>query len=379
MIESSSLVSLPAEMRVKILDYLSLSYLLTLQKVCRSFRDLIDEEIFEKRANQVRSHDFLLLQRVIKQLKKDLLLPVILKLASPSLQRILLFTACTPDIKLWQVSPIEECLSCYPLPALEKFLFLKQKFNANVDLVEEKFPQLEFITTRLRQNIQDKGVAWSDALGIADRSWLQVNSVDLIHVFNKQNALTDKSVRYYRGVTLVHEFNRPHLTELGLQMILSAAEEGFAPAQYYVSRMDPQISDEALSLCRLAAEQGYAPAQNDLGYLLSSGQSGDQYKQEGFTWYKKAAEQGDAFAAYSLGYHLCRRREASAEDKKEGFRWIKYAAKKGNQTAIQELEELQPKPINPKNLKPKNRGCCSFIDLSFEFVKECILSIKPYG
>ena len=52
---------------------------------------------------------------------------------------------------------------------------------------------------------------------------------------------------------------------------------------------------------RKAADQGYAPAQYYLGRAYSSGDGVAEDLAEAVRWYRKAADQGDAAAQCSLG------------------------------------------------------------------------------
>lgn len=87
-----------------------------------------------------------------------------------------------------------------------------------------------------------------------------------------------------------------------------AADQGFAPAQYFLGNQYrigregvPQDKKEAITLYRRAAEQNYAPAQHELGLIYERGEIVPQDSNEAAKWYRKAADLGDAASAAYLG------------------------------------------------------------------------------
>ncbi len=63
----------------------------------------------------------------------------------------------------------------------------------------------------------------------------------------------------------------------------------------------PRESGE-IAILRAKAESGNADAQNDLGWMLDTGDGVPEDDAEAVKWYRKAAEQNHAVAQCNLGY-----------------------------------------------------------------------------
>ena len=89
--------------------------------------------------------------------------------------------------------------------------------------------------------------------------------------------------------------------------IASAAEQGFARAQYNLGVMYdkgrgvPQDFAEAMKWFRKAADQNHAKAQFNIGFMYERGQGVAQNYAGAMSWYRKAADQGDAAAQTNVG------------------------------------------------------------------------------
>ena len=86
---------------------------------------------------------------------------------------------------------------------------------------------------------------------------------------------------------------------------------------------------EAVRWHRQAAEQGNAPAQYYLGLMYNLGRGVAQNYAEAVRWYRKAAEQGDAEAQYSLG-DMYRQGRGVAQDYVQAHKWLNIASVLGN-------------------------------------------------
>lgn len=89
-------------------------------------------------------------------------------------------------------------------------------------------------------------------------------------------------------------------------LLQAATEAGNAFAPYLLSRIDgaiamPGQSSQPLDLLVTAAERGFAPAQSDLAerYEMSNGVQGDYFEAQRL--YQLATDQGHGYAAYKLG------------------------------------------------------------------------------
>lgn len=84
------------------------------------------------------------------------------------------------------------------------------------------------------------------------------------------------------------------------------ARKGDVAALYRISRLlearpkDDQDRRDSLTMLRSAAEHGYAPAQFALGRRCENGDGMTADVEEALRWYRKAADQGDVFAIQRL-------------------------------------------------------------------------------
>ena len=116
--------------------------------------------------------------------------------------------------------------------------------------------------------------------------------------------LTACAFDYYYNVG-VSAYSRGSYTDAQTYFLL-AAEEGNAPAQYYLGEMYyrgkgvDQDYSEAVRWYRLAAEQGDEKAQNRLGDMYQNGYGVNRDLTEAMRWYELAAVQGHRIARASL-------------------------------------------------------------------------------
>ena len=129
--------------------------------------------------------------------------------------------------------------------------------------------------------------------------------------------------------------------------IVSAAENGYVPAQYKLSRWYRlgehgfnKSNSQSYEWLKKAAENGYLFAQRDLGDILSSHFSnpfGTSDKDEAIMWLTKAAEQGDAKACIDVSKIFYN----TKKDKTKAIEWLKIAAENGASKAVKYLEEIE--------------------------------------
>ena len=129
--------------------------------------------------------------------------------------------------------------------------------------------------------------------------------------------------------------------------IVSAAENGYVPAQYKLSRWYRlgehgfnKSNSQSYEWLKKAAENGYLFAQRDLGDMLSSHFSnpfGTSDKDEAIMWLTKAAEQGDAKACIDVSKIFYN----TKKDKTKAIEWLKIAAENGASKAVKYLEEIE--------------------------------------
>jgi len=112
------------------------------------------------------------------------------------------------------------------------------------------------------------------------------------------------------------------------------AEQGYAPAQYYLGlsyalgQGVAQDYKEAAKWTRLAAEQGHAYAQHELGLMYRKGEGVVQDDKQAIKWYRLAAEQGHAIAQYNLGV-VYYQGNGVTQDYEQAVKWTRLAAEQG--------------------------------------------------
>jgi len=120
---------------------------------------------------------------------------------------------------------------------------------------------------------------------------------------------------------------------------LRAAEQGSAPAQFYLSMMYnsgygvPQNHAEAVKWLLKAAEQDIAQAQNNLGGMYNSGLGVPPDYAEAVKWFRKAAMQGDVAAQKNLAAKYVNG-QGVPQNYAEAYVWSSVAVLSGNERAI---------------------------------------------
>lgn len=140
----------------------------------------------------------------------------------------------------------------------------------------------------------------------------------------------DKAVDYigkaaYRG----NQDAKTKLKELGLPENYGEILHNYELGK---DKYDHKHYDEAVKMFRLSAEQGYAPAQYYMGVCYDKGRGFSPNKTEAARWYRLAAEQDHTEAQFNLGYAYLMG-EGVSLDYSEGAKWTRLAAEKGYRSA----------------------------------------------
>ena len=101
---------------------------------------------------------------------------------------------------------------------------------------------------------------------------------------------------------------------------------------HYIGAGVPQDFVEAVTWWRTAAEQGYAPAQYELGLMYADGEGVPQNYTEAAKWYRMAAEQGFVSAQLNLGL-LHANGAGVPPNAIAAYVWFSIAGDNGNETA----------------------------------------------
>ena len=141
----------------------------------------------------------------------------------------------------------------------------------------------------------------------------------------------------------------PRNVDASIKWLRQAAEQGFAKAQYDLSREFSYTNqNEGVKWLREAARNGIADAQDELGsaylgntaYSFGWGQLIPKDPAEGVKWLEKAAEQGNAEAQYTLG-DCCFRGIGTTADYVQAYMWVNLARAQGYKYGFLELSTLE--------------------------------------
>ena len=136
------------------------------------------------------------------------------------------------------------------------------------------------------------------------------------------------------------------------KMFRKAAEQGFAPAQYYLGNLyyrgrgysteHPGIDEdkaEALKWLLKAAKQNNAAAQYSLMWIYENGYGVKRNNAEAEKWLRKSAENGYVFAQTELGKRYTEG-VGVAKNYTEAKKWLEKAVKQGDEQANKALEYI---------------------------------------
>lgn len=117
-------------------------------------------------------------------------------------------------------------------------------------------------------------------------------------------------------------------------------EDRYRIAQFYLRGQGiDQDKAEGLKWLRIAAEQGFAQAQYELSRALWSGEGVPASKPDAAVWARKAAGNGHIGAAYVYGAMLING-DVVSRDRQLGIHWLSRAAADGHKGAKKALKKL---------------------------------------
>ena len=140
-----------------------------------------------------------------------------------------------------------------------------------------------------------------------------------------------------RLATILH---LPALTTNDWQALFSEAESGNPEAQYWLARIYdagrllPKDAEKSVHWYQKSAEQGYAPAEYFL-CLMHTNREDLDLESERCMW--RAAQKGVPEAQFWIGVAYDQRLWFGIDDKQEAFKWFKQAAEHGYVDAEAEL------------------------------------------
>jgi localization factor PodJL len=135
----------------------------------------------------------------------------------------------------------------------------------------------------------------------------------------------------------------------GLAKLKVVADEGYAPAQFYLAKLyETGVSGvvknpaEARRWTARAADGGDRAAMHNLALYYFRGEGGAQDLPAAARWFRKAAEAGVVDSQYNLGL-LYQSGSGVARDYAEAYRWFTIAAEAGDAQARANAVELESK------------------------------------
>jgi len=137
------------------------------------------------------------------------------------------------------------------------------------------------------------------------------------------------------------------LNQSGLDLLLQAAQQGLAKAQFnlgwHLAFGDTQGRSltQALPWLHQAAEQGDCDALYTLGRMQFFGQGLNADAEQALSWYQRAAALGDCAAQFNLG-SMYANAQGTPQDYAQALRWYQAAA---GQAPAPALERNEPKPL----------------------------------
>ncbi|ACG79179.1 localization factor podJL (Polar organelle development protein) [Phenylobacterium zucineum HLK1] len=135
----------------------------------------------------------------------------------------------------------------------------------------------------------------------------------------------------------------------GLAELKAVAEDGYAPAQFYLAQLYEsgrlgvvQNLAEARRWTARAAEGGEPNAMHNLGLYFFRGEGGPQDLASAAQWFRKAAEAGVVDSQYNLGL-MYQAGSGVQRDPAEALKWFSLAAAQGDGLARTAAEGLKAK------------------------------------
>ena len=122
-------------------------------------------------------------------------------------------------------------------------------------------------------------------------------------------------------------------------VFLAAPAVGLVYGQQANSWFVDEVSPDSLAALISAAERGYAAAQYNLGLMYANGDGVPENAAEAVRWYRAAAEQGDAHAQFLLG-EMYANGEGVPEDYVFAYAWMNLAGAQGEDGAQEAKDRL---------------------------------------
>ncbi|MDB5441768.1 MAG: podJ, partial [Phenylobacterium sp.] len=151
----------------------------------------------------------------------------------------------------------------------------------------------------------------------------------------------------------------------GLARLKTVAEDGYAPAQFYLAKLyETGVSGvvkspaEARKWTARAADGGDRSAMHNLALYYFRGESGPQDLTAAAKWFRKAAEAGVVDSQYNLGL-LYESGSGVGRDFAEAYKWFAIAAAGGDAQARANAVELEPK-LSPGALAAADKAAQAY-------------------
>lgn len=181
-----------------------------------------------------------------------------------------------------------------------------------------------------QQNAQTLPREITDALGRGD--FLTARAALATIADEDGNALA----QFHLGVLLLQGQGGPMAQAQGIAMLEKAAAQDHAAASLLLARVyltgntagSPRDPERAAALLLKAAEQGNAEAQYYLGLLYQNGKGVEKDFEQAFALFKSAAENGVQAAQYELSKAYANGRGTDVDEVK-GLQWLRAAADGG--------------------------------------------------
>lgn len=219
----------------------------------------------------------------------------------------------------------------YPLAAL----YQNRRDIDNVEQISQHFAKLAFdwcFTNRVNQDAEifcDLGEMYEGGLGILKDE----NQAEFW--FSKAAKMSCARGQFHLGWICCEKDDRDDDWDNGYDLIRFSAEQGFAPAQFYLGS-GPDDTDVAWNF--LAAEQGLAVALYFMGHRYEHGHGVPENIEEAVKWYRLAADAGYIRAQDDLGrmYSMYSKHQFH----EDAFKWNRILALHGDKRGQSRLATM---------------------------------------
>ncbi len=211
----------------------------------------------------------------------------------------------------------------------------------------------QFVVSCEDQTIQTKATRYFDASGQLVKTinqsegeampiYEEMSDAALTYPVVCEQSLSKAKSAYWAGMAYLNQERSPDNDTLALKEFRTAADLGYAPAQYRMGWMlDKFMMGEADSAgaakwYQKAAEQGYAQAQLALAEMYNYGNGVELNMEEAFKWYLKAAEQDIPEAQVTVAFWYLNGQ--GVEQRQDlVIPWLERAVGKGSTKAMDHL------------------------------------------